>query len=168
MRKLLLLSCLFIAFFACKKDTIRTATSYGTALDSMNLSYNKTYIFYFQRTASGVTTLDSDRVVFNSNGTVTEVAKRFDSSNYTYPDSVNFPVNTSFDYGINWNQIPDALVFTFNPVRDSVRGYVFHDYLNTDVVTLYKTKSASSTIQILVTHALPDSASYVSGWVRKL
>ena len=168
MKKLLLLSCLFVAFFACKKDNTRKISGYGLAIDSMHLSYDHTYFFFFQRTATpgGVTIIDSDRVLFRANGTITEVSSYFDSASYTFPDSINFPVNTSFDYNINWNQIPAACVFTFNPVHDSTRGFLFHDYLNSDVVYLYRTTNKASQTQIRVTHALPDSTSYVDGFVK--
>ena len=171
MKKILLLSCLFIAFFSCKKDKTRKVSGYGQAIDSMQLSYNHTYLFFFQRTATagGATITDSDRIIFLPNGTITEVSKRFDSASYTFPDSINFPVNTSFDNNINWNQIPQALVFAFNPIHDSVRGYLFHDYLNTDIVTIFRSHANSATDpnHILVTHALPDSTSYVTGYIKK-
>ncbi len=169
MKKLLLLSCLFISFFACKKeDNIRTASVYGQAIDSMHLSYNHTYMFFFQRTVGGVSTIDSDRVLFRSNGTISEVSSRYDIASHTYPDTLNYSINTSFDYNINWSQIPNALVFSFYPIHDSVRGFLLHDYLNSSVVTLYRIKYDPSTQNsIKVTNAVPDSTAYVWGYVKR-
>ncbi len=170
MKKILLLCCLFSAFLACKKaDNTRTVSGYGQAIDSMNLSYNKTYLFFFERTVGGVTTVDSDRVLFRSNGTVSEVKNRYDFLSHTYPDTITYAINTSFDYNINWAQVPNALVFSAYPIHDSVRGYLLHDFLNTDVVILFRTTAdRAANNEIRVIHALPDSASYVFGYVKKI
>lgn len=169
MKKILLLCCLFSAFFACKKaDNVRTVSGYGQAIDSMKLSYNQTYLFFFERTISGVTTVDSDRVLFRSNGTVTEVKNRYDILSHTYPDTMTYAINTSFDYNINWAQIPNALVFSLYPIHDSIRGYLLHDYLNTDVVCVYRTiHDDLVNNKLKVIHALPDSGSYVIGYIKK-
>ncbi len=170
MKKILLLCCLFSAFFACKKeDNTRTVSGYGQAIDSMYLSYNHTYLFFFERTVGGVTTVDSDRVLFRSNGTVSEVRNYYDILSHTYPDTITYTINTSFDYNINWSQVPNALLFSAYPIHDSVRGYLLHDYLNNDVVCMYRTlNDVTSNNQIKVIHALPDSTSYVFGYIKKL
>lgn len=170
MKKLLVLSCALLTLFACKKsDDTRSATVYGKGIEDMGLAYNHTYLFYFNRTIGGVTTVDSDRVLFRSNGTVSEVANVYDILSHTYPDTLTFAVNTSFDNGITWNQIPNAQVFSFYPVHDSTRGYLLHDYLNSGVVSIFKVKGDNtSNIQLRVVHASSDSASYVDGYLKKL
>lgn len=171
MRKLLVLSCLFFGLWSCKKsDDTRVVSNYGKAIDSMGLAYNQTYLFFFERSNGSVTTIDSDRVIFRSNGTVTEVANRYDPLSNTYPDTLTYTVNTSFDYNINWSQIPNALVFSFYPIHDSVRGYLLHDYLNNSVVSAYRIKDDHSTLQtnFIVTHAVSDSSSYVTGYYKKI
>lgn len=168
MKRILLISCLFVAFFSCKKDDTRTATVYSKAIEDMGLTYNKTYIFYVERNNGTVTTVDSDRVLFRSNGTVSEVSSYYDWTSHTYPDTLNYAVNTSFDNGINWMQIPDAQVFSFYPVHDTVKGYLMHDFLNTGVVAFYKIKGDASTGALFrVIQASSDSTAYVSGYLKK-
>ncbi len=170
MKRSLLVLCLVTVFFSCKKtDDTRTEAVYSKAVPSMGFAYNKTYMFYFQRTVGGVSTLDSDRVLFRANGTVTEVSHRYDITSHTYPDSLTYVVNASFDDNINWMQIPSAQVFSFYPIHDSVRGFLLHDYLNNSVVTLARVRyDNASDKQLNVIHALPDSTSYVDGYVKPL
>lgn len=136
----------------------------------MRFEYNKPYLFFFERTIGSVTTIDSDRVLFRANGTVTEVANRYDPLSNTYPDSLTYTVNTSFDYNITWGQVPNALVFSFYPIRDSVRGYLLHDYLNTSVVAAYRVKDdrTSPNTSFWVTHAVSDSTSWVRGYFKRI
>ncbi|MBC7554027.1 MAG: hypothetical protein H7257_08610 [Taibaiella sp.] len=167
MKKLLLISGIFVAFFACKKeDKLRQTSSYGQAIDSMNLSYEKTYIFHFNRNTPGGMVHDSDRILFHTNGTVTEVSNRFDSSSYTFPDSLVYAVNTSFDYNISWNNIPNALLFNFYPLHDSVRGFLLHDYLNTCAVSVFTSRGSTGPNQIKVTPTLADSTVTVTGYIK--
>lgn len=170
MKKLLLSLCLVAGFFSCKKsDDTRTETVYGKAVQSMGFAYNKTYLFYFERTVGGVTTVDSDRVLFRSNGTITEVSHYYDITSHTYPDSLTYAVNTSFDDNINWMQIPNAQVLSFYPIHDTVRGYLLHDYLNNSVVTLSRVRYDNASYkQLNVIHAVSDSSSYVVGYVKPL
>ena len=167
MKKLLLISSIFIAFFACKKDTnLRTSSTYGQAIDSMHLSYNHTYVFHFFRTTDSGQVHDSDRLLFHTNGTVTEISNRFDSGSYTFPDSLIYAVNTSFDFNIMWNNIPNALLFNFYPLHDSAKGFLLHDYLNTCVVSVFNTRGSTGLNQILVTPTLADSTAKVTGYVK--
>lgn len=171
MKKLLLLSCLFVGLWSCKKnDDTRVESNYNKAIDSMGLVYNQPYLFFFERTVGSVTTIDSNRVVFRSNGTITEVANHYDPLSNTYPDSLTYRINTSFDYNINWGQIPNALVFSFYPLHDSVRGYLLHDYLNNSVVAAYRIKDdhASPNTMFKVIHAVSDSTSYVFGYFKRI
>ena len=167
MKKLLLVGSLFIAFFACtKEDKTRHISSYGQAIDSMHLSYNKAYIFYFDRSTFAGTVRDSDRVIFRSNGTISEVSHKFDSGSYTYPDTFTYAVNTSFDYDVDFNNIPNTLLFNFYPADDSIRGFLLHDYLRNAVVSVFRSKGSTGFSNIKVTPTIPDSIAIVSGFVK--
>ncbi len=166
MKKLLLLSSLFVVFFACKKDDkTRHISNYGQAVDSMNFVFNKTYIFYFDRSTAAGTRRDSDRVIFRANGTISEVANRFDSGSYTYPDTLTFPVNTSFDYDVNFQNMPNQSLFNFYPIADSIRGYLLHDYLNNAVVSVFRTRGTNGTANLKVVPTIADSTSSVVGFI---
>lgn len=170
MKKILLVCCLFATFLACKKETnTRVGTVYGQAIDSMRLSYNHTYLFFFERTSGSVTTLDSDRVLFRSNGTISEVANHYDLLSHTYPDTINYAVNTSFDNDITLYQVPKASVFTFFPLHEARSGYLLHDFLITDVVSVYRSKDNDKANNLFkVIHASQDSNSVVTGYIKKL
>lgn len=170
MKKLLLFALLSTAFFACKKDKTRTVGSYGQGIDSLGLRYNKTYIISLSRTVGGATVTDTDRVIFNANGSVTEISNRFDRSSYTYPDTLTFPINTSFDYGIYWNQIPGAIVLNFYPTYDSVRvnkQFLLHDYITRSTLSIYKSTGFTGDYPMIkVTHTATDSTSEVIGLIK--
>lgn len=168
MKKLLLSACLLAVFFSCTKtDTSRPTSSFGQGVSGMNFTYNKGYTFFFDR-PGGIK--DSDFVIFHSNGSVTEVSSFFDSGSYTYPDSVTYVVNTSYDQNIVWQNISGVNLFTFYPIYDSLRhdtlghhiNYFLHDYLISDVVSVYK---AGGYALLQVTPTLGDSTSGVTGSV---
>ena len=162
MKKIFLVFALFMAFFACKKDPGATTFTYNQAIDSLHLTYNHGYTIHFTR--NGIN--DSDFVIFHSNGTVSEVSHYFDYGSYTYPDTMTYAVTTSFDYNITWNQIPNALVMTFYPIKDTIKGYLMHDYLNTDVMYLYQSLNNRTSYQIKWTPTLPDTTSVTTGVLK--
>jgi len=165
MKRIIVSVCILMSFFACKKsDSTRPTSSYGQGVTGMSFTYNKAYIFFFQR--AGIR--DSDRVIFHPNGTVTEVSHRFDSSSYTYPDSLTFTVNTSYDAGIVWENVPNVNLFTFYPIFLAPipgKTFLLHDYLRTDVINIYKTSGTNYSI-MEVTPTMPaDSTVHVDGYV---
>ena len=164
MKRILLACALFVGLFSCKKDSTPHVYNYTQAIDSLHISYNHAYTLFFQRNSGA---LDSDFIIFHPNGTVSEISNFYDWGSHTFPDTMTYTVNTSFDYAVNWNQIPDALVFTFYPIRDSIRGYRLHDYLNTEIMYLYQSKSYTSSY---LTKFLPtqpsDSTAVVTGYMK--
>ena len=169
MKKVLLICSLFITFFACKKDNTNHVTSYGVAVDSLHLTFGHSYQIFFERTQGGVTGTDSGHVIFNANGTVTEISPVFDSSSFTYPDTFIYAVNTSFVYGENWNNLPNAIVWTFNPNYDTMQPhrYLLHDYLRTELVAFYRTEAyVTGNTLIKVTPSLSDTTSVVVGYIK--
>ncbi len=166
MKKLLILCSLFIVFFSCKKDNKRDTSSYGQAVEGLSLSYNHAYIFFFIRN----NVIDSDRVIFHQNGTITEVSNRFDSGSYSYPDSLTYTVNTSFDNGIIWNNIPGTMLMSFYPIYEAInpsKHFLLHDYLNNEVVELYKTKGSFALPSILNINTAEDSVYTITGFLKK-
>ena len=158
-------------FAACKKDKNRTAGTYGQGIDSMKIAYNRTYILYINRNFAGISKSDSDRIIFNPNGSITEISNRFDSSSYTFPDTISFSVNTSFDNGIYWNQISGAMVLNFYPSHDTAvtgKHFLFYDYLRNGTVSLFRSAGYSGKNTLVqVTHSLPDSVSIVNGYIQQ-
>jgi hypothetical protein len=132
----------------------------------MHLTYNKAYIFYFDRSTAAGTIRDSDRVIFRANGTVSEVSHRFDSGSYTYPDTFTYAVNTSFDYDIDFENIPHTLLFNFYPSDDSLRGFLLHDYLRNGVVSVFRSRGATGNSNLKVTPTITDSTALVTGFVK--
>lgn len=168
MKKLLFLGCIITGLFACSKtDKTRTVSNFNKGVEALHFQYDKTYILHFWRTAvNGNVTHDSDRVLFHSNGTVSEIGHRFDSSSYTFPDTFVYTVNASFDYNINWNNIPSAMVLNFYPTADTPRGFLMHDYLNTCVVSLFNTVGNTGDNQLLVTPTLADTTAKIGGYTK--
>jgi hypothetical protein len=166
MRKLLILSCALSLLFACKKDTKRPAANYNQAVEGMGFSYNKAYTFYFERSSAAGFTRDSDFVIFRSNGAVTEVSNRFDSGSFVFPDTITYVVNASYDANIYWNLYPNVTLFSMYPLYGNAKGFLLHDYLNTSVVSLFKSSGIGSKTQIKVFPTLKDSVATVTGFIQ--
>jgi hypothetical protein len=167
MKKLLVLACLFVALFSCKKeDSSRQVTNYSKAVEGMGFKYNRAYVFYFDRETISGSVRDSDFVIFRANGQITEVANRFDSGSFVFPDTLTYIVNTSYDYGIYWNLSPNTMLFNMYPLYDNVKGFLLHDYLNTSVVSVFRPAGSSEINNIKVTPTMSDSIAKVTGFVR--
>ncbi len=166
MKKILLLCSLFFIFFACKKSDKRESSSYGQACDAMHFTFDKPYTFFFQRNNRQ----DSDFVIFHANGSVSEVSNRFDSGSYTFPDTLVYTLNTSFDNGIFWNNIPNVQLFTLYPLpyESLVPGkrFLLHDYLLNEVIFLYKGTVSGGRPYISSAQTVEDSVFAITGYVK--
>ncbi len=145
MRNILLIILSVAVFASCtKKDDTRPTSSYAQGVSGMGYKYNKGLLFRVSR--NGV--VDSGYIIFHTNGTVTEVSGKFDSSSYTFPDSLTYTLNTSYDGSIVWQNIPSGNVFCMYPTYDTStygKHFILHEYLRDEVVIATKAGSFNYT-----------------------
>lgn len=157
--------------FSCQKTPQTHIFNFSQAIDSMQLAYNHGYTLYVQRNNGGSITTDSDFVIFHQDGTISEIANVYSLASHTYPDTLTFKANTSYDDKIMWDQVPNSLVFGFYPIYDTVKGYLMHDYLNHEIMYLYQgnnyhAQTLMKCLPATLPNTTPDSTAVITGYLK--